>query len=322
MFVWEGITLLLLNKVSHSVVLVGFSVDKLLKEETHLKTTLYEVFRTIQGSSFPAQCQNKTSKIWNSFLMDGKVQDEKVQNFFEALRLREILSSKVIWRVGFRLWLCNVLSALSGNISSAIQSSSCRGTHSLQEQTLCLQPPPSHSPASHGLWTVTVVSYIMFNHQKGRPFIGCRSQVDNMYSIGHIPLGLTWVMWSPDSKIPAPWMSLIKSCVFNPKTHEGESNMRSASLISAAIALSEPIPQCYTGLSAQHSHLHDQESNCWACSAVIMQFVWFSICGWQLTLCMCVNMCFFAARVWGNNEELSRCTIILSVNLESVKEKF
>lgn len=32
--------LLLLNKVSHSVVLVGFSVDKLYKEETHLKTTL------------------------------------------------------------------------------------------------------------------------------------------------------------------------------------------------------------------------------------------------------------------------------------------
>lgn len=58
------------------------------------------------------------------------------------------------------------------------------------------------SPPSHGLRTVTVVAYIMYNHQKGRPFIGFWSWVDNMYSMCHIPLGLTWVMWSSDSKDP------------------------------------------------------------------------------------------------------------------------
>lgn len=76
-------------------------------------------------------------------------------------------------------------------------------------------------PTSRGTQTVTIISYIMFNHQKGRPFISSWSWVDNMYSIGHIPLGLTWVMWSPDSSHPGSMnVTDLVMCVFNPYTRE------------------------------------------------------------------------------------------------------
>ena len=53
--------------------------------------------------------------------------------------------------------------------------------------------------------------------------------------------GLTWVIWSPDSRIPAPRMSLIKSCVFSPEPHGGV-RVTWDLLISATITHSEPVP--------------------------------------------------------------------------------